>query len=327
MKPFLALFAGNPREFYPEPQAFLEKETPVDFLFIDATSTDSYTYRYSSSTNLLKELQEIINDYPLLLLFGAQVEATFQSSCKPITEDSDVSLWFIDPILKKVRCENEDFLELQRYFFIKGYEINIQGTVQKFKGLTLAEFEMITQTISLNERDLLDELLRREALLSFNEKPSTLDAYAFIQRESNAQTEGNITTANKPTEISSGKPVFLLLKPNLHLWVYTKAFATAGSLDYDLQKLLKETKHRKEEVRYCTFTQESCINDHIFMFMDNFESDNELELAFKLDTIRQEVEDVAKSKGFNILGERTSKTSRIFLLEVGNSETKKTYLV
>lgn len=317
MLPFLALILGNPSTHFPELIRTLTKETPVDFLFIDANETEENTYRYTTSESLSQEVQIIIDDYSSLLLIGKGTAEIFQSRCADIFQKKNINFSLVDPDLKTLRCQKENNLDLLRYFFIKGYSVFINNNLQKFKGLTLAEFTLLTELICLKNEDQFDEMLQREALFCFPGKPPALDAYPFIKPQETPHTEGFIEVLESPQQNVSmhTAPVFTLIKPTLHLWVYTKPFATSGSLDYDLQKLLKESRHRREEVKYCSFTPEAHLSDHLFSFMDNFEPDNELELEFNLDTIKQEIETYAKTKGLQILGERSSKTSRIILLK------------
>lgn len=318
MQPFLALILGNPSSQFPELIRTLTKETPVDFLFIDANETDENTFRYTTSENLLQEIQVIMGDYSTLLLIGKRTEEIFQQQCPDIFQKKRLNFSLIDPPSKKLWCQKENNLDLLRYFFIKGYSIYINEILQKFKGLTFAEFTLLTDLICLKNEDQLDEMLQREALFCFPKKPPSLDSYAFIKSQETPQTEAFIEILENPHQDLAKRtiPVFTLIKPMLHLWVYTKPFATAGSLDYDLQKLLKETRHRKEEVKYCSFSPKAHLSDHLFSFMDNFEPDNELELEFNLDTIQHDIEAFAKTKGLQTLGERSSKTSRIILLKV-----------
>lgn len=322
MFPFLAIFSGRPGESFSELLQCLEKETPVDFLFIDSSDTNNPTYRYTTSQNILQDIQEIMGDYNTVLLVGDKTQEVFNAHCKSIISNEKNSLWQIDPLRKKVHCKEETDLDLLRYFFIKGFQVYCNDTLQSFKGLTLSELTLITNMICLKDGDQLDTLLRREAILYFPQKPTSLNAYKYLQIKETAMAEGVLEIADESSSEKTNRnlPVFILLQPTLHLWVYTKAFATAGSIDYDLKKLLKEIHRHKEEVKFGAFSPEACLNDHIFSFMDNFEADNELELAFNLVTIRPEIEAFAKTKGLNLLGDRSSKTSRLLILSAEKRE-------
>jgi secreted Zn-dependent insulinase-like peptidase len=103
--------------------------------------------------------------------------------------------------------------------------------------------------------------------------------------------------------------------PDLALWVYAKPFATLGSLTFDLQKFLKEVGQVKEAIKSGAFSQSSGLNEQNLLFMDDFSPDNELELTFNMDTMRAELESKATKQGFQLLGERISKSARLLLLK------------
>lgn len=316
MQPFLVIISWQQSKHEIELMHSLEKDTPVDFLILNSSETEINTYRYAKSDELLKISKEILSDYATTLLIGGEAQAIFKNKCENIIIENGNSIWSVDANLKKVFCKNNNHLELMRYFFIKNYEVFMDDNLQVFKGLTLAEFTLITQLICLNNGNELDKLLRNETPLYFPEKPATLNAFPFLNSEKLPTAAGILQIAtNQNNKMNTlNLPVFILLKPHLHLWIYTKPFATTGSLEYDLKKLLKETHHRLEEVKFVSFSNLASWNDHNILFMDNFETDNELELVFNFDTISTDMETFAISHGHNLLGERSSKSSRMVLL-------------
>lgn len=317
MDPFLAVFAEPSAENCLDLQGILEKNTPVDFLIITEKAGANNTYRYTTVKNILNDFTEIQNDYATILIIGETAQQMLRNHSLSQNGENGPVICFVDPTLKSLSSKVEFDEELMRYFSINGYQILINDIPQKCMGLTLSEFEALTGSKCLENREELDKLLRAEAPIHIKFFDQNLTSFLFLQSQLTPQSRAIIQMQNNNPSIekSSSIPVFTMARPNLELWVYAKPFATLGSLTFDLQKFLKEVGHRKEAIKSGAFSQNSSLNEQNLLFMDDFSPDNELELTFNMDTMREELNSKATKQGFQLLGERISKSARLLLLK------------
>jgi hypothetical protein len=313
MEPFLAVFADSQLSSFIDLHKNLEKNTPVDFLVITEKSGENITYRYTTPEKIFNDMTEIQNDYGTILFIGDI--PNHQSSIQNQTVGPVIC--FVDAIKKTVSSSREFDEDLIRYLSINGFQVFINQKHQKCIGLTVSEFETLVEATCLQNREELDKMLRAEEPLYLSFSQPNLTPFLFLQKELTPHTRGVVQLQNNipPNEKLSTLPIFIMRTPDLALWVYAKPFATLGSLTFDLQKFLKEVGQVKEAIKSGAFSQSSGLNEQNLLFMDDFSPDNELELTFNMDTMRAELESKATKQGFQLLGERISKSARLLLLK------------
>jgi len=319
MEPFLAVFTEPFHENGKKIMCLLEKNTPVDFLVITENEGTNNTYRYATKAKFLETISEIQNDYASILIFsdGNTFPNNFEDHLLNQASTQNPIIALIDPTLKTVSSKLEFDEELMRFFSLNGFQILINNAKKKFVGLTLTEFESLTASKCQENHQELDKMLRSELpmhIMFFNQN---LAPFSFLQNQLTPQCRGVIRLQTNASAIdkTGSLPLFTMVKPDIELWVYSKPFATLGSLTFDLQKALKEIGCRKEAIKSGSFTQNASVNEQNLLFLDEFSPDNELELSFNMDTIREELSAEAAKQGFQLLGERISKSARLLLLK------------
>lgn len=289
----------------------LETDSPVDVLVITDKEGENQTYQYLNPNELKAFFETTAEDYETILLANTVI-------LKSINEANLKVDGYFNIAKNELFLLNELSEDTLRYFHCKEIAIFYEGKRLNIKGLTLGEFENLTKCICLNHRPELDQLLRSEAPIycQFNYPATPLTH--FIKNSPDIGVKAILSLASKEGhELSQNGLIqhFFFLKPHIELWVFARPFATLGSLNFDLNKVIKEAKVGREAIASCVLSTECPGTESVFSFTEAFAINNELELNLNMDTMREELESIAQSNGCRIIADRVSKTSRIILVD------------